>query len=235
MVLLATLRPRRAISPYFPVVSVASALAVAFVAATLPTPLYAIYSRTFGFSEITLTLIYAVYVLGNLGALFVGGRSSDQIGRRTAVLAGMAAGFASTLVFVFAAGTAWLFVARPLSGFATGLVSGAATAWIVELQPRKSKAAGAAIACAANFIGLAIGPLLAGLLAQFAPWPLRLSWIVYLVVLGGVAVPTLLTAATVEAPVTRLKELSLRPRLGVPDNIPLQFLSPAATALPSLL
>ena len=230
MVLLAVSKPARAISPFLPVLSVAAALAVTFVAATLPTPLYAVYRRTFGFSEITLTLIYAVYVLGNLGALFLGGRSSDQIGRKISVLAGMAAGFASTLVFIFAAGTAWLFLARTLSGFATGLVSGAATAWIVELQPGNNKAAGAATACAANFVGLAVGPLLAGLLAQFAPGALRLSWIVYLVMLNIAVLPTLVTPETVKAPVRRLRELSLEPRLGVPEGIRLQFLSPAVTA-----
>src|SRR5215472_12857498 len=116
MVLVTTSKSPTAVSRFLPAITVAAALAVTFVAATLPTPLYAIYRRAFGFSEITLTLIYAVYVLGNLGALFLGGRLSDQIGRRKAVLAGLAAGVISTCVFVFATGTVWLFVARALSG-----------------------------------------------------------------------------------------------------------------------
>ena len=57
---------------------------------TLLTPLYLIYRRMFGFSEVTLTLIYAVYVVGNLAALFFFGRLSDQIGRRRTSLPAIA-------------------------------------------------------------------------------------------------------------------------------------------------
>ena len=51
---------------------------------TLLTPLYVIYRQKFGFSGVTLTLIYAAYVVGNLGALLLFGRVSDQVGRRRA-------------------------------------------------------------------------------------------------------------------------------------------------------
>src|ERR1700722_19419999 len=62
---------------------VAVALAVMFVGAIMPTPLYPLYQRAFGFSGITLTLLYAVYVLGNLVALLFFGRLADQVGRRS--------------------------------------------------------------------------------------------------------------------------------------------------------
>ena len=104
-----------------------------FVGAILPTPLYPLYRQAFGFSGITLTLIYAVYVLGNVAALLFFGRLADQIGRRNTILPAMGFGIASTLAFAFAAGTSWLFAARFLSGFSTGLAAGAATAWIAEL------------------------------------------------------------------------------------------------------
>jgi hypothetical protein len=81
-------------------------------------------------------------------------------------------GLASAAVFAAAAGTSWLFAARLLSGLATGLAAGAATAWIAELYSGRTAGAAARIASAANFFGCAAGPLLAGLLAQFAFWPL---------------------------------------------------------------
>lgn len=213
-----------------PTTVVAAELAAIFIGATLPTPLYPLYGKEFGFGEVTLTLIYAVYVLGNVGALFLGGRLSDQIGRRRASLPAIGFGAAATLVFLFASGTASLFVGRVLTGLATGLGAGAATAWIAELQPAGSKQAAAAIATAANFVGLAIGCVGAGLLAGYAPWPLRLSWAVYLSVLAAIAVPTLFTRETVEHRASRLGDLSLRPRLGVPRDIRLEFLSPAVCA-----
>ena len=43
----------------------ASGIAVLYVGSTLLTPLYASYEREFGFSEIVVTEIYAIYAIGN--------------------------------------------------------------------------------------------------------------------------------------------------------------------------
>jgi MFS family permease len=208
---------------------VATELGAMFVGAILPTPLYPLYRQAFGFSGITLTLIYAVYVLGNLAALLFFGRLSDQIGRRVTTLPAIGVGIASALVFAFAAGTPWLFAARTLSGFSTGLASGTATAWIAELYRDRGSGAAARIAASANFFGCAAGPLLAGVLAQFAPEPLRLPFIVYLVLLGGICIVIFFAPETLADP-KRLSEVSLTPRLGVPRRIWLQFVAPAATS-----
>lgn len=209
---------------------VALELAIVFAGSTIPTPLYQRYKLTYSFSEITLTLIYAVYVLGNLLALFLFGRLSDQIGRRRITLPALGVAALSTLVFGFALSTSWLFLARALSGLATGLASGAATAWISELHPRNDKTESATIAVAANLAGLAIGPLAAGFLSQYCPSPLRLSYFIYLPVLVCVALAISRTSETLKNPVSHWGEVSLRPRLGVPKEIHGQFLSPAVTA-----
>jgi MFS family permease len=201
-----------------------------FFGATLPTPLYPLYRAAFGFGQITLTLIYAVYVLGNLVALLFFGRLSDQLGRRLATLPAIGVGIVSTLTFLLADGTVWLFAARVLSGFATGLAAGAATAWLTELQRQGDNAAAASIASAANLAGLALAPLPAGTLAQFAPWPLRLPYAVYLIMLVGIGLAILGPPETVKHRARRIAELSLKPRLGVPKKIRRAFLSPAVTA-----
>ena len=207
---------------------VAVALAVMFVGAILPTPLYPLYQHAFGFSGITLTLIYAVYVLGNLVALLFFGRLADQFGRRSAMLPAIGIGIASTIVFAAAADTAWLFAARALSGFSTGLAAGAATAWIAELHGGTGTGAASRIAAAANFFGCAAGPILGGVLAQFAPWPLRLPFVIYMALLCAVAGAILFVPETVTNP-KRFGEAALRPRLGVPRPIRLQFVSPAVS------
>ncbi|HXW40490.1 MAG TPA: MFS transporter [Xanthobacteraceae bacterium] len=207
---------------------VAVELGAMFVGAILPTPLYPLYRATFGFSGVTLTLIYAVYVLGNVAALLLFGRLSDQIGRRNVSLPAIGCGIASAAVFAAAAGTAWLFAARALSGFSTGLASGTATAWIAELYADGGRGTAARIAAAANFFGCAAGPLLGGLLAQFAVAPLRLPFFVYLAILCGVAVAVVFAPETVTEP-KRLAEVSLKPRFGVPHGIRLQFIAPAVT------
>jgi MFS family permease len=210
----------------FALAAVAIELGVMFVGAIMPTPLYPLYRAEFGFSGVTLTLIYAVYVLGNLAALLFFGRLADQIGRRGATLPAIAVGVAGAAAFALAANTPWLFVARALSGFSTGLAAGAATAWIAELYSGPSEGAAARIASAANFFGCAVGPIFGGALAQFAPWPLRLPFYVYLFVLGVVAGAICFVPETLPNP-KRLSEVSLRPRLGVPQSIRLQFISPA--------
>jgi MFS family permease len=205
---------------------VAAELAAVFLGAILPTPLYPLYKAAFGFSGVTLTLIYAVYVLGNLMALLFFGRLSDQIGRRKVSVPAIAIAIVSAIVFAAATSTAWLFAGRALSGFATGLVSGTATAWIAELYTGSRRGAAARIATAANFFGNAAGPLLSGLLAQLAPSPLRLPFYVYLAVLVAVGAAILVPPETVTKP-KDWRDVALRPRLGIPPDIRLPFVSPA--------
>ncbi|HEX9078074.1 MAG TPA: MFS transporter, partial [Desulfuromonadaceae bacterium] len=207
----------------------AANLAIAFMGSTLVTPLYVLYQRRFVFSELTLTLIYAAYVVGNLAALFFLGRLSDQVGRRRVSLAAIAIACASTAIFLFASGTAWLFAGRMVSGLAIGLASGTNTAWIAELTEGRDKAGASVAASTANMLGLAVGPLVGGVLAQYAPAPLRLSFCVYLVLLVVMALAIRRARETVERP-ARIRHVSLRPRLGVPREIRVSFVAPGMTA-----
>src|SRR5947209_7187929 len=115
--------------------AVAAVLAVMFMGGALPTPLYEVYRRQFQFSELVLTLLFATYVVGALGALFLFGRVSDQIGRRRTMLPVIAIAAISTLAFLLPVSLPVLFVGRFLSGLAIGVASGTATAWIAELEP----------------------------------------------------------------------------------------------------
>src|SRR4051794_2503114 len=166
---------------------VAASLAVIYVLSTVPTPLYELYRERLGFTGVTLTVIYAAYVVGSLGAMFFLGRLSDQIGRRPVVLASLMAGVVAVVLFLFAKATVWLFAARVVSGFAIALASGASTAWIVESH-RAGKKQATRIAIGANLVGLAVGPLLAGVLAQYEPAPLRLVYVVLLLMLIAVLI-----------------------------------------------
>jgi MFS family permease len=201
-------------------------IAVMFMGSTLLTPLYPLYRREFGFSDVTLTLVYAAYVIGNLAALFFFGRLSDQVGRRRVSLPAIALGAIASLIFLFATATPWLFVGRVLSGFAIGAAAAAASAWAVELLNNRERAS--SLATTANMLGVAIGPLLAGLLASFAPAPLRTSYVVHVLLLGFVAWRIASFPETVQKPLPRWRDASYRPRLGVPRELRGQFISPAA-------
>ena len=208
----------------------AAGIGLLYVGSTVLTPLYPIYRRQFHFSELIVTAVYAVYVIGNLAVLFFFGRLSDQVGRRPATLIALGITCVSALLFLFANSVAWLFPARILNGFAAGLGAGALTAWIAELEPHGNRGRAAIVASAANLGGLAFGAVLAGALAQFAPWPLRLPYIAFLVSLLAMFAALGLVKETVQQPVRSMAELELRPRIGVPRELRLAFVAPAAIA-----
>jgi MFS family permease len=210
--------------------AVGSLVVVMFMGSTVVTPLYALYRHAFGFSEVTLTLIYSVYAIGNLLAVLIFARVSDQIGRRPVSLAALASAALATALFLLATGTAWLFAARLVSGFAIGLASGTGAAWLADLTEVKDKSRATRMAAEANFSGLAVGALVAGLLAQHAPWPLHLSFIVYICAAAIVAMLVQHSPETVKDPIRSVRRVSLRPRIGIPQGARALFIAPAVTA-----
>src|SRR3954464_16036231 len=94
----------------------AAIIGLAFFASVTPSPLYGSYSQLWQFSPLTLTLIYATYAFGVLATLLVAGRASDQVGRRPVLVVSLAGLVVSTVLFIGASSTAWLFVARGLQG-----------------------------------------------------------------------------------------------------------------------
>jgi len=205
-------------------------IAVLYVGSTLPTPLYPEYRRAFNLTELDITRIYAAYVIGNLLVLFIFGRLSDQIGRRFTAMIAFVVALVSAVIFLCAYNGAWLYAARIGNGVSAGLGAGALTAWIAELEPRRDQARASVLASAGNLAGLAAGALIAGCLARFARWPLHLSYGVYLGLIAVAMLCLVPARETVEHPKSRWRDLSLRPRLGVPRGIRMAFVTPAALA-----
>jgi len=201
-----------------------------YVGSTLLTPLYPLYERAFGFSELVVSEIYAAYVVGNLAVLFFFGRLSDQLGRRRTALIALALTALSALTFLVASSTTTLFVARMLNGFAAGLGAGTLTAWIAELEPRADRSRASVLASAGNLAGLSFGAVAGGLFAQAAPWPLRSSYVFYLLLLTLVFALVRASPETLRNPVRSLRQLALRPRLGIPPGLRRAFVAPAALA-----
>ncbi len=192
---------------------VAYLFAATMLGTTLPTPLYVIYQAQWHFSSGIVTVIFASYAAGVLVALLLAGRSSDQVGRRPVVLAALGFSAVSTVVFILAPSLGWLFVGRVLSGLSAGLVTGTATAALTETYGGSSSRRASTVATAANLGGLGLGPLIAGLLAQYGPNPTVLVFEVYLGVLAVAA----LGLTVVPETVTDRQKLNLRfTGLGMP-------------------
>ncbi|MGW0750958.1 MFS transporter [Streptomyces sp. NPDC002587] len=210
-----------------PCVLAGAVFAVCMAGTTLPTPLYGLYQEKFGFSELTVTVVYAVYAFGVIGVLLLAGDASDAVGRRPVLLAGLGCSAASAACFLCATGLGWLYAGRLLSGLSAGLFTGAATAYVMELAPSGGAARATFVATAANMGGLGCGPLIAGVLAQYAPWPLYLPFAVHLVLVAGSAAVLLRLPETVRE---RQPLSSVRPqRPALPAQVRAVF-APAAIA-----
>jgi MFS family permease len=155
---------------------VALAFSVTMLGTTLPTPLYVLYEQKLRFSALTTTVIFAVYASGVLAALLLFGRASDQLGRRPVLRSGLVCAALSAVAFLLARGLALLVVGRMLSGLSAGIFSGTATATLVDLAGEGGARRATLVATASLTGGPGLGPLLAGVLAQIGPLPLRLPF-----------------------------------------------------------
>ncbi|MEU3061638.1 MFS transporter [Streptomyces subrutilus] len=184
-------------SGWRPCLLAGAVFAVCMAGTTLPTPLYGLYQDKFGFSELTITVVYAVYAFGVIGVLLLAGNVSDAVGRRPVLLAGLGFAAASALCFLCADSVGWLYAGRLLSGLSAGLFTGAATVYVLELAPTGGSSRATFVATAVNMGGLGCGPLLAGLLAQYAVWPLYLPFAVHLALVAASAAVLLRLPETV--------------------------------------
>lgn len=204
-------------------------LAYAFTAimigTTLPTPMYALYSADMHFSVLTTTVVFATYAGGVLAALVVMGSWSDAVGRRPVLLLGAMFALASAIVFLVADTVGLLLVGRALSGLSAGVYTGTATAAVIEAAAPAWRGRAAAVATIANIGGLGLGPLIAGLLVQYAPDPLQLSFILH------IALMVLAIAAVVIAPETSERRGSIGfQRLSVPAEVRSVFVTASTAA-----
>ena len=124
-------------------------------------------------------------------------------------------------------GVGLLFAARALQGVAVGLISGAASAALLDLRPHGGAAP--VVSSAAPTGGQALGAIGASVLAQYAPAPTHLVWWLLLgaFIIGVVAVLAMPEPGTVRPGVVS----SLRPHVSVPRAARGAF----ATAVPALV
>jgi MFS family permease len=170
-------RDRRRVALFW---SVAYAYLVIMLGTTLPSPLYGLYQERFAFDAGMLTLIFAAYAGGVLVALLLFGGLSDRVGRRPVVTAALLVAALSGALFVLADDVVVLLAGRVVSGLAAGLVTGVAAAALTELEPHGRTQRASVVSTTVSTFGLGLGPLIAGLLAGYGPWPVRLPFAVYL-------------------------------------------------------
>jgi len=210
---------RAALPPAAGLWVVTAAFAILMAFATAPTPLWPLYQVRDHFGPTGVTIAFAAMVVGTAATFPTLGHLSDRIGRRTVVVPALLVGVVAAVVMAVWPGLTGLITGRVLTGVAVGLMASTATAYIADLhraaQPGRAGAPDPAlISSAANLGGLALGPLVAGALAEWVPAPLVTSYVVFAVAMGIAALVVLLTPETVlprATEQTRPVRFALRP------------------------
>lgn len=199
---------------------VATTFLLVMAYSTVPTPLYALYQARDGFPVSTITVIFAAYAVGVVFSLFFVGHISDWVGRRRMLLIAILISALSAALFLLWSSVEGLIVARVVNGVSIGVLTATATAHLGELRavarPDENSIVAASVAGASNLGGLALGPLIGGLFAEFLPNPLVLPHAVFLVALVIAAIVMVSVPETVEQSEPRRR---YRPqRLAVPAS-----------------
>ncbi|HEY0470060.1 MAG TPA: MFS transporter, partial [Kribbella sp.] len=185
---------------------VATAFLTLMAFGTVPTPLWPIYQVRDHFGATTVTIAFAVMVVGAASGFMLLGHLSDRLGRRRIIVPALLVGILSAAVLAVWPALPGLIVGRIMTGVAIGLMASTATAYLTDLyhEARPGQPGSAVpglVATAANLGGLALGPLAAGALAQWAPAPVHTAYIIF----GGLmAVLLLLVLASPETVDTEL-------------------------------
>lgn len=169
---------------------------------TAPSPLYGLYEQRDGLSSLTVTAVYAVYAAGIVLSLLLVGHVSDWYGRRRVLIPALAVALVAGILFCLWQSLPGLFVARILTGLAVGATVATATAYLtdIDIDPGGTGSSKAqTVATIANIGGFAIGPLIAGLLAQYLVDKLTVPYVVFVAALA-LAVPAVFLAPESRVP-----------------------------------
>jgi hypothetical protein len=196
-------------------------LLIVMAFATLPSPLYGLYRVRDHLSAFMITVIYAIFACGVIVTL-VGVRSiAARIGRRGVMLSAVA-----TMIMAAGLLAAWkslpgLLIGRLITGVSVGLASGIAVTYIIELRqranPKESMLVARTVGTSVTVGALGVGPLVAGLLAQWGKLQLTLPYLVW-IALGAVALAGLIFVPETGAltPRTAVTAPRRRARLPIP-------------------
>jgi MFS family permease len=167
--------------------SAAAVAAVALWTSAAPSTSYPLYEAAWHVTPAITTAVFAVYPLALVVVLLVFGDLADHIGRRTAMLLGLAGMLVGTLLFAIAPGIGVVFAGRVFMGIGVGLAFSPASAAVLEFsRPGRERTAGS-ITTAATAAGLALATIVGGALIEYGPFPLHLDFWVLLVAIAVVA------------------------------------------------
>jgi len=149
------------------VCSAALALPLAFSAGAVVVPSLQLGQ---GASPLALAWVTNAFMLTFGGLLLAAGALADRLGRRRVFLAGTAGFAAATACVCLAPDLLWLDIARGLQGIAAAAALASGTAALAQAWQGPGRARAFALLGTTFGAGLALGPLVAGVLLHVAGW-----------------------------------------------------------------
>lgn len=170
---------------------------------TAPTPLWPLYAARDGFGTTTMTIAFTGLVAGAAVSFLTLGHLSDRFGRRRVIVPALLVGLAAAVVLIAWPTLPGLLTGRVLNGVGVGLMASTATTYLHDLHreahpDQRFSALPATVATAANLGGLALGPLVAGIMAQWAPAPLVTTQVAFAAAMAVCLVLVLSSPETVD-------------------------------------
>jgi DHA1 family multidrug resistance protein-like MFS transporter len=174
-------------------------------------PILPLYAKTFAASATELGLVFTAFSVSRALLGPVVGRLSDRIGRRPIILAGLAL-YAVVSVLYSLAGSLWMLgIFRFIHGIASVMVTPIAQAYVGDLTPKGREGRYLNAFYSSQFIGMAIGPLLGGVIGGM--W----SYAAAFYAMGGLTVLSLvLVFLTVPVDETAKTRRETRPKAITP-------------------
>ncbi|MEG1767555.1 MAG: MFS transporter [Comamonas sp.] len=188
---------------------VSFAMIVGVMGTALISPLYALYKEAWDLQASDISRIYVIYMGGALCTLLFLGRLPDRVGFRPVMMFGLGMAIIGTFISLIAWDVTSLSVGRLIVGVASSMVTTSATLGLAKLSPPGNVQRVAMMSGFLIALGFGVGPLVGGVIGQWAPYPLVTTY-----------VPTLVLAAL---GMLALAKLELPDNASPKDQQPLQW------------
>ena len=157
------------------------AMCVGVMGTALISPLYPLYQEAWQLRTSEISLIYVLYMLGALCGLLFMGRLSDTLGFRTVMLLGLLLGWGGTLLTTLAWDLTSLNVGRFAVGLSSSLIVTSATVGLMQISKGDNAQWVSMMTSFLLAFGFGLGPLTGGVIGQWLPYPLVVTYIPTLV------------------------------------------------------
>ncbi|MFZ2293872.1 MAG: MFS transporter [Polaromonas sp.] len=152
-------------------------MCVGVMGTALASPLYPLYQALWQLQPSDITVIFVAYMLGVLASLLFLGRLTDRFGFLPVLRSGLILVTGGVLLSALAWNVASFMVSRIAIGIASGLITTSAMIGLTQLSRGADPRRASLVTTCVMSLGFGLGPVVGGLIAQFAPLPLLSAYL----------------------------------------------------------